>query len=109
MNPLRHYLQRGVLEGRDPNPLFDTDWYLQQNPDVAKAGVNPLAHYLRQGALEGRDPNPLFDTDWYLQQNPDVAKAGESAGALPGDRAPSKDAIRTHFSTPTGTCSRTRT
>ena len=56
--------------------LFDTDWYLQQNPDVARAGVNPLRHYLRRGALEGRDPNPLFDSDWYLQRNPDVAKAG---------------------------------
>ena len=56
--------------------LFDTDWYLQQNPDVPKAGVNPLAHYLRQGAAEGRDPNPLFDSDWYLRQNPDVVKAG---------------------------------
>ena len=56
--------------------LFDTDWYLQQNPDVPKAGVNPLAHYLRRGAAEGRDPNPLFDSDWYLRQNPDVVKAG---------------------------------
>ena len=53
MNPLAHYLRQGALEGRDPNPLFDSDWYLQQNPDVAKAGVNPLAHYLRAGAGEG--------------------------------------------------------
>jgi hypothetical protein len=56
--------------------LFDTDWYLAQNPDVAAAGINPLVHYLRHGAAEGRDPNPLFDTDWYLAQNPDVAAAG---------------------------------
>ncbi|PYU64966.1 MAG: hypothetical protein DMG49_25345, partial [Acidobacteria bacterium] len=56
--------------------LFDSDWYLQQNPDVARAGVNPLRHYLRRGAIEGRDPNPLFDSDWYVQQNPNVARAG---------------------------------
>ncbi len=56
--------------------LFDTDWYLAQNPDVAAAGIDPLVHYLRHGAAEGRDPNPLFDTDWYLAQNPDVAAAG---------------------------------
>ena len=53
--------------------IFDSDWYLHQNPDVANAGVNPLRHYLRRGAIEGRDPNPLFDSDWYLRQNPDVA------------------------------------
>src|SRR5215831_3648929 len=56
--------------------LFDTDWYLAQNPDVASAGINPLVHYLRHGAAEGRGPNPLFDTDWYLAQNSDVAAAG---------------------------------
>ncbi|MFZ0928177.1 MAG: glycoside hydrolase family 99-like domain-containing protein, partial [Syntrophobacteraceae bacterium] len=56
--------------------LFDSDWYLTQYPDVAKAGVNPLVHYLRHGANEGRDPNPDFDSDWYLKQYPDVAKAG---------------------------------
>ena len=56
--------------------LFDTDWYLAQNPDVAEAGINSLLHYLHPGVQEGRDPNPLFDTDWYLAQNPDVARAG---------------------------------
>jgi GT2 family glycosyltransferase/glycosyltransferase involved in cell wall biosynthesis len=56
--------------------LFDTHWYLAQNPDVAITGVDPLVHYLRHGAAEGRDPNPLFDRDWYLAQNPDVAAAG---------------------------------
>ncbi len=56
--------------------LFDNDWYLQQNPDVAEAGVNPLRHYLRRGAKERRDPNPYFDSDWYLHQYADVAEAG---------------------------------
>lgn len=56
--------------------LFDRDWYLVRNPDVASANVSPLRHYLRRGAVEGRDPNPHFDSDWYLQRNADVAKAG---------------------------------
>ncbi|MCI0723370.1 MAG: glycoside hydrolase family 99-like domain-containing protein, partial [Acidobacteria bacterium] len=56
--------------------LFDSDWYLQQNPDVARAGVNPLLHYLRGGARDRRDPNRYFDSDWYLRQNPDVARVG---------------------------------
>lgn len=59
-----------------PHPLFDSDWYLQQNPDVAAAGINPLQHYMQHGWHEGRDPNPLFDTSFYLEKNPDVAQAG---------------------------------
>jgi glycosyltransferase involved in cell wall biosynthesis len=47
---------------------------LEQNPDVAKAGVNPLAHYLSSGAYEGRDPHPQFDSSYYLKQNADVAE-----------------------------------
>ena len=56
--------------------LFDSYWYLRQNPRVAASGMPPLAHYIRLGAAQGLDPNPLFDTDWYLKQNPDVAAAG---------------------------------
>ena len=55
--------------------LFDSSWYLQQNPDVAKAGINPLRHFLRHGWTEGRDPNPIFHTNFYLMQHPDVATA----------------------------------
>jgi hypothetical protein len=57
MNPLVHYLQYGAAEGRDPHPLFDTDWYLANNPDVSWARLNPLSHYLHYGTLEGRVPN----------------------------------------------------
>jgi hypothetical protein len=56
--------------------LFDRNYYLSQNPDVAKSGVNPLQHYLIRGAKEGRDPHPLFNGGYYLSQNPDVARKG---------------------------------
>jgi hypothetical protein len=49
--------------------LFDADYYLRVNADVAVAGVDPLAHFLEVGWLEGRDPNPLFDCDWYASGN----------------------------------------
>jgi len=55
---------------------FDTVYYLQQNPDVAKAGVDPLRHYLVHGWKEGRNPCAYFDSADYLATNPDVAKAG---------------------------------
>lgn len=45
--------------------LFDPQWYLAQNPDVAQHQIEPLAHYLRNGFREDRDPHPLFNSAWY--------------------------------------------
>jgi 2-polyprenyl-3-methyl-5-hydroxy-6-metoxy-1,4-benzoquinol methylase len=56
--------------------LFDSGYYLSQNPDVAAAGLEPIYHYLTCGASEGRDPHEMFDTSYYLEQNPDVAANG---------------------------------
>jgi GT2 family glycosyltransferase len=75
-DPLKHYLSRGVHEGRDPHPLFSTSYYLQKYPDVAASGINPLLHYITLGAAEGRMPNRLFDSAYYLRVNPTVAEAG---------------------------------
>jgi O-antigen biosynthesis protein len=55
--------------------LFDPDWYLAHNPDVAQAGVNPLIHYIQYGGFEGRDPSPSFSSTWYLEAYEDVKKA----------------------------------
>ncbi len=60
----------------EQSKLLDSQWYLQQNPDVASAGVDPVRHYVRRGHLEGRDPGPLFSTRKYLINNPDVVAAG---------------------------------
>ena len=56
--------------------LFDRNWYLAHNPDVAISGQDPLTHYLQHGGQEGRDPGPGFDSKWYLDQNPDVRARG---------------------------------
>lgn len=76
---LGHFINVGVHAGINPHPLFDVQWYLEQNPDVRKAGLNPLHHYLRNGDKEGRSPHPLFDARYYREQNPDVAAAGVNA------------------------------
>ncbi|MGV1003171.1 MAG: hypothetical protein ACOYEV_00080 [Candidatus Nanopelagicales bacterium] len=34
--------------------VFDSDYYLASNPDVAAAGVDPWTHYLHHGRQEGR-------------------------------------------------------
>jgi lipopolysaccharide biosynthesis protein/GT2 family glycosyltransferase len=85
-DPVLHYLDKGVAEGRDPSTRFETRWYCEQYPDVATSGLNPLVHYLRDGAKEGRrrtdaskdvqriDASGLFDRKWYLEQYPDVRK-----------------------------------
>ena len=54
--------------------LFDPEWYLAQNPDIA--GLDPLDHYLKHGGREGRAAGPGFDSASYLYRYPDVAVAG---------------------------------
>ncbi len=60
LDPLTHYVRYGAAEGRSPNPLFHSKWYLDKYPDVR--GMNPLLHYILHGAAEGRDPCSLFST-----------------------------------------------
>src|SRR5262249_5084596 len=55
VDPIRHYLQWGAYEGRDPHPDFDTSFYVQNNPDVTTSGINPLVHYLARGMANGRE------------------------------------------------------
>src|SRR5580693_3252571 len=55
--------------------LFDAEYYLARNPDVAAAGADPLDHFLRTGWREGRDPNRFFALRWYLLTYLDVARS----------------------------------
>jgi len=87
-NPFVHWLlqQRSKTHGAPvvdditavvaSSELMDPEWYLQNNVDVAAAGVPPTQHYAKWGAKEGRDPGPNFSTNNYLLANPDVEKSG---------------------------------
>jgi hypothetical protein len=57
-------------------PLFDPNFYLRHNGDVAAAGLPAQLHYETFGWREGRDPSAAFDSSLYLAANPDVAAAG---------------------------------
>jgi GT2 family glycosyltransferase/ubiquinone/menaquinone biosynthesis C-methylase UbiE len=48
--------------------LFDSEWYLAHNPDVANAGVPAFDHFMIHGIAEYRDPGPLFSSGWYSIQ-----------------------------------------
>jgi glycosyltransferase involved in cell wall biosynthesis/SAM-dependent methyltransferase len=56
--------------------IFDREFYLTENGDVARSGIDPVEHFLLHGAVEGRDPHPLFDVSFYLQEYADVASSG---------------------------------
>src|SRR5690606_36666725 len=66
-------IQATVIRQSD---MFDAEWYLEHNPDVAGTGLDPALHYVRYGAAEGRNPSASFETTFYLEQNPDVVDAG---------------------------------
>lgn len=54
IDPVRHYIENGHGEGRDPTRNFSTQGYLDRYPDVAAAGMNAFYHYLRHGRAENR-------------------------------------------------------
>lgn len=58
VDPLRHFVKFGWIEGRNPSAKFDTKFYLDSNPDVKQSGENPLVHYIEYGAKEGRRTLP---------------------------------------------------
>ncbi len=56
--------------------IFDPEFYLAENPDVAEEGRHPLVHYFRGGWREERSPGPLFDLRYYLRQSPEMSETG---------------------------------
>lgn len=53
--------------------LFDRQYYLERNQDVAESRVDPLRHFFIFGACELRNPHPLFDLHYYFTRYRDVA------------------------------------
>ncbi len=62
----------------NPNPLFDTHWYLERYPELEETGVNPLQHYLDFAEPRGEGPCSTFSPKDYMDANPDVKAAGVS-------------------------------
>src|SRR5690606_31064062 len=45
--------------------MFDRDYYLGNNPDIANTGMDPIRHFCLHGWKELRNPAPGFDVWWY--------------------------------------------
>ena len=41
LSPALHYVLFGAFNGKNPNPLFDTEYYRDNNPVVDQFGQNP--------------------------------------------------------------------
>lgn len=58
----------------EKSKFFNPVYYLDNNPDVKKAGMKPALHYLLFGWKENRDCLPEFDGNEYLRKHPAVLK-----------------------------------
>lgn len=95
-----------VKEIRESN-LFDSEWYLNEYPDVKKMDICPANHYLNYGWKLGRNPSDRFNTTKYFERHQDVLNAGlnplvhfikygqfEGRGIFPVREMPTLDAIK---------------
>jgi len=72
LGSIMHYIRIGAARMLDPNPLFDTSFYIDAVPSLLKSNENPLVHFLRSGIKDGLDPHPYFDANYYSNQNEDM-------------------------------------
>ena len=92
VNPLIHFLRYGSSEGRlflndlpqqvpvdlilaEKSGLFDADYYLRHNPDLAGIQMKPIEHFMKFGWKEDRTPSELFSVRDYNNFNPDIKAA----------------------------------
>jgi sulfatase maturation enzyme AslB (radical SAM superfamily) len=59
-----------------PPGLFDTDFYLHNNPDVRDTGLTAWEHYRTIGATQNRKPRADFDSLYYSSTHVDVVAGG---------------------------------
>ncbi len=92
LNPFLHYLMNGYAQGLQPlygvkkisteiikeriEPLFDVEFYLDNNPDLNPNQVDPLEHFILYGWREERNPNSWFNLLDYQRKVPIVRDLG---------------------------------
>jgi hypothetical protein len=56
IDPIKHYIDHGWKESRNPCAGFNTGYYYFRNKDVIPSGISPFRHYIEIGRQEGRSP-----------------------------------------------------
>lgn len=67
-----HFVRRGVWRGREPNPLFHSEWFARRHPDELD-GLPAAFAYAASPRRATLSPHPFFLPHYYLERNPDVA------------------------------------
>ncbi len=84
INPLVHYLEYGLDEGRITDPqfselhqmiadsdLFDSEWYSEKY-SIDGGALNAIEHYCSEGWRKGYSPSAAFSGERYMQAYPEV-------------------------------------
>lgn len=71
IDPLKHYLEHGVVEDRDPNPYFSAVWYRAHAPEPL-GDVPAYPHFLADPARRAWSRHPLFDEAYYRARHPEL-------------------------------------
>lgn len=93
-DPVRHFVKYGAWGGRSPHPMFDTAFYLEQEPALLRRRVNPLLHFAREGAARGRRPHPDHTAEELLAQ---ARPRATPTASRPPSRAPSPQPAPVRF------------
>ena len=78
VDPVGHYIRRGVEENRNPHPLFSTRLYLERYPEAARDPAGPFHHFLATGRAKGHIGVPFRRFDELaaiLKMTPQAAQA----------------------------------
>ena len=73
---LEHYITIGLDEELNPNPWFNSEYFIEQYSDKIKKGEPSMMAYLRLERKESVRPSDSFDPEYYLATNPDLHGVG---------------------------------
>ena len=62
----KKYNEKRQTELVKHSKLFDSKWYLANNPDVRSKKMSAAKHYVKHGWKEGRNPSQNFDGNAYI-------------------------------------------
>lgn len=54
IDAIKHFMEFGWKERRNPSERFNTNFYLETYQDIKEANINPLIHYIEYGKKEKR-------------------------------------------------------